>query len=224
MKLIVFDIDDTLTKSECQHQLAYVNTMKEFGITKINQAWSEYEHHTDSYILKVNFEANLKKDFDFGFVEKFESRMTQILLTLKQVSEIAGARDCITSFSKRSDYAIAFATGSLLQLALIKLNQAEIYFNEQLVVGSNSVFSREEIVQGAINQAKLFHQVEHFEQIISVGDGIWDLNTARNLGLHFIGIGNKNLHDFKQARIQYHIEDWKEFSLETMEQKFGIKR
>jgi len=223
MKLIVFDIDDTLTKSEYQHQLAYVNTMKEFGITKINQVWSEYEHHTDSYILKVNYEANLKKDFDFEFLGRFETRMTQILLTLKQVSEIDGARDCITNFSKRSDYAIAFATGSLLQPALIKLNQAEIDFDEQLVVGSNSVFSREEIVQGAINQAKLFHQVEHFEQIISVGDGIWDLNTARNLGIHFIGIGKKNLNDFNQASIQYHIEDWKEFSLKTMEQKFGIR-
>ena len=35
MNLIVFDIDDTLAKSEYQHQLAYVNAMKEFGITEL---------------------------------------------------------------------------------------------------------------------------------------------------------------------------------------------
>ena len=58
MNLIVFDIDDTLTKSEYQHQLAYVNTMKEFGITDINENWREYTHHTDSYILKKNYENN----------------------------------------------------------------------------------------------------------------------------------------------------------------------
>ena len=34
--LIVFDIDDTLTKSEVQHQHAYVETMNYFGIKKIN--------------------------------------------------------------------------------------------------------------------------------------------------------------------------------------------
>ncbi len=37
MNLIVFDIDDTLTKSEYQHKLAYVNTMKEFGINKMKK-------------------------------------------------------------------------------------------------------------------------------------------------------------------------------------------
>ena len=54
--LIVFDIDDTLTKSEDQHQTAYVSTMHHFGITNINQNWKTYLHHTDSYILKENYE------------------------------------------------------------------------------------------------------------------------------------------------------------------------
>lgn len=223
MKLIVFDIDDTLTKSEYQHQLAYVNTMKELGITNINQNWSEYQHHTDCYILKVNFESNLSEDFGFEFVEKFERRMTEILLTLNTVSEITGAKDIVKKLSDSSDYGIAFATGSFLKPALIKLNQAGIDYDEKLVVGSNACFSREEIVQSAISQAKSYHQVDRFENIISVGDGIWDLNTAKNLGLHFIGIGNKNFNDFIQAGIQYHIEDWKVFSLETMEQEFNIE-
>ena len=85
MNLIVFDIDDTLTKSEYQHQLAYVNAMKAFGISKINSNWKEYEHHTDSYILKGNYENNLSDSFDFSFVSKFEIKMTELILSLSSL-------------------------------------------------------------------------------------------------------------------------------------------
>ena len=82
MNLIVFDIDDTLTKSEDQHQFAFVNTMKEFGISKINQNWKDYEHHTDSFILKENYENNLDEKFDFPFIPNFEKKMTEDIDTV----------------------------------------------------------------------------------------------------------------------------------------------
>lgn len=75
MNLIVFDIDDTLTKSECQHQLAYVNALKEIGITEINQNWKDYQHHTDSYILIVNYENNFADKFDWNLINNFENEL-----------------------------------------------------------------------------------------------------------------------------------------------------
>jgi beta-phosphoglucomutase-like phosphatase (HAD superfamily) len=223
MNLIVFDIDDTLTKSEYQHQLAYVNTMKEFGITKINQNWREYEHHTDSYILKKNFENNLSGKFDFTFIDDFENRMTELILSLKKVSEIKGAKNIINYFNDKTDYVISFATGSLLKPAFIKLNQSGIRYNTELVVGSNGIYEREGIVEKAIEKAKDFHKVSSFDNIISVGDGIWDLKTARNLGLHFIGIGMKNYSGFEKENVKVHIKDWSEFDLTQAEEKLGIK-
>lgn len=223
MNLIVFDIDDTLTKSENQHQLAYVNTMKEFGISKINQNWKEYTHHTDSYILKENYENNLPNIFDFSFIEDFESRMTELILDLPKVSEIKGAKAMIDFLTNETNYAISFATGSLLKPAFEKLNQAGINFEEQLVVGSNGIFEREGIVQESIERAKAFYKVDSFDAIISVGDGIWDLKTAQNLGLHFIGIGMKNYPDFKKENVKIHIEDWTSFSLIKAEERLGIK-
>jgi len=222
MNLIVFDIDDTLTKSEYQHQLAYVNTMKEFGITTINQNWSEYKHHTDSYILKKNYENNLAEKFDFSFIHDFENRMTELILSLEKVSEINGAKNIINYFNGKTNYAISFATGSLLKPALIKLNQSGIKYKAELVVGSNETYEREGIVEKAIKKAKDFHQVTSFENIISVGDGIWDLKTAQNLGLHFIGIGMKNYADFNDENIKVHIKDWHDFDLNEAEQKLGI--
>lgn len=224
MNLIVFDIDDTLTKSEDQHQLAYVNAMKEFGILEINQNWKEYEHHTDSFILKENYENNLDEIFDFSFIPKFESRMTELILSLDKVSEISGAKNIVDFFTKKTNYAISFATGSLLKPAFIKLNQAAIEYDENLVVGSNEIYEREGIVKMAIEKANKHYGVQSFDEIISVGDGIWDLKTARNLGLYFIGIGMKNYADFQKENVKVHIKDWNEFDLELTEQKLGIKQ
>ncbi len=222
MNLIVFDIDDTLTNSEYQHQWAFVKAMKEFGISEINQNWIEYKHHTDSYILKENYENNHADKFDFSFIQDFEKRMTQLILGLKTASEIKGAKQILNFITNESDYAISFATGSLLEPAFIKLDQVGIEYHKELVVGSNEIYEREGIVKMAIEKSREFHNVKSFENIISVGDGIWDMTTARNIGVNFIGIGMENYQDFKNAQIKVHIKDWHEFDLKQAEQKLGI--
>lgn len=223
MNLIIFDIDDTLTKSEFQHQLAYVNTMKEFGFKVINEEWKTYAHHTDSFILKENYLQNFDNTFDFTFIDGFEKRMTKILESLPAVSEIEGAKEAVAYFSRRNDYAICFATGSLLQPALLKLNQAEFVYHPALVTGSNQHFKREEILEQSIQKAKVHYNIRSFRNIISVGDGIWDLKTARNLGVYFLGIGMKNFDDFKKEEIKAHIKDWNGFDMDQIEKEFGLK-
>ena len=220
--LIVFDIDDTLTKSENQHQEAYVNTMIDFGITKINQDWKSYPNVTDSHILKLNYEANFNKEFKLSFIPDFEKRMTDRMLTLAKTEEIKGASKIVDFFMKETDYAICFATGSLLQPALIKLTQANINFVPDLVEASNTIYTRENIVKSAIKKAKSYFQVKEFEKIISVGDGIWDLKTARNLGVHFLGIRDKNLADFKRENIKSHITDWDNFDFNKIQTELEI--
>lgn len=220
--LIVFDIDDTLTNSENQHQLAYVNTMVDFGITDINKNWKSYENVTDSYILKENFEANFKKDFDLSFISDFEDKMTELFLKLPKTTEIKGAKRIVDFFMKETDYAICFATGSLLKPAFIKLEQAKINFVPALIAASNNIYTRENIVTLAINKAKDYFQVHDFENIISVGDGIWDLKTARNLGIHFLGIRNKNLVDFQEENIKSHIVDWENFDFQKIKKALKI--
>ena len=220
--LIVFDIDDTLTKSENQHQEAYVKTMIDFGITEINQDWKSYPNVTDSHILKLNYEANFNKEFELSFIPEFEKRMTERMLALNKTEEIKGASKIVDFFMNETDYAICFATGSLLKPALIKLEQANINFVPDLVEASNTIFTREEIVKSAIEKAKNYFGVATFKNIISVGDGIWDLKTARNLGIHFLGIRDKNLQDFKQNNIKSHITDWTNFDFNKIQTELEI--
>jgi phosphoglycolate phosphatase-like HAD superfamily hydrolase len=220
--LIVFDIDDTLTKSERQHQSAYVNAMRHFGMSQINQDWKCYRNVTDSYILKVVYEQNFQKSFPLEMILDFEERMTSEMLTMQETEAILGANSAVQYFLNETDYAICFATGSLHRPAMLKLEQAKINFTPELVEASNTIYTREDIVRSAMLKAKDYFQVDEFDQIISVGDGIWDMKTAKNLGVHFLGIRDKNLEDFQKEGIKSHITDWMDFDFEQIKTELGI--
>lgn len=215
MHLIVFDIDGTLTDSEYQHQTAYVETMKAIGISNINSNWKSYTHHTDSYILNENYKANFNKDYDPQQLPNFETQMTNAMYKLPSVKAIFGATKILDDLRLIKGYAIAFATGSFRAPALLKLQQAQLWHDEALLATANNHLTREAIVSDAITKAKSFYNEDAFEEIISVGDGIWDLYTARNLNLHFIGVGLKHKAVFKKENIPVYTIDWKNFNFET---------
>jgi len=221
--LIVLDIDDTITKSEYQHQYAFTDAMKYFGINKINTNWEEYTHMTDSFILKENYETTKKKPFSFSLIEGFENVMTDTITKLDPVKEVPGAKSAVTSILENTNYGVCFATGSLWRPAMLKLTQTSIPLYENLVKGSNTYYSREEIVRSAILSAKHHYNVSKFENIISVGDGLWDLKTANNLGIHFIGIGEKNSQKFQAENIPLHISNWEGFDLKKSLKALGIE-
>ena len=50
--------------------------------------------------------------------------------------------------------------------------------------------SREDILRSAIAKAKKRYQQTSFARIVSIGDGLWDVRTARNLQFPFLGIGS----------------------------------
>jgi len=222
MNLIVFDIDDTLTCSENQHIDAYTSAMRHFGIHEINENWKSYTHHTDSYILRINFENNLDEFFSLSFIESFEKVMTEKMKISKPVAEIKGAANFVNYLREEKGYAVAFATGSLLKPALMKLEQAGIWHHPALVASSNQTYDREGIVKDAVERAKAFYKVDQFDHIISIGDGLWDLKTAQNLGVHFIGVGRKNKADFDQFQLKTYTENWSNFDFEATEKAFKI--
>lgn len=214
MNLVVFDIDGTLTNSEFQHQTAYVEAMKDIGITDINDDWKTYAHHTDSFILNENYKANFNQDFDPFLLPAFETKMIEVMRNMNPVKEIKGAHELLDHLIQKN-YALAFATGSLKAPALLKLEQAKLWHVESLIATANDHITREAIVKDAIAKAKSYYQEETFDAIISVGDGLWDLQTARNLNLHFMGVGPKHEATFKKENIPIYNKDWKNFNFEA---------
>ncbi|WP_053002154.1 HAD family hydrolase [Kordia jejudonensis] len=107
-------------------------------------------------------------------------------------------------------------TGSLLKPVLFKLNAANIRFEEELLVTSTHYFTREEIVHASIVKAKNYFNVNHFKRVISLGDGVWDVKTANNLGLEFIGIGKDNREKLAAKGAKIHFTHFKEFELKLL--------
>lgn len=46
-------------------------------------------------------------------------------------------------------------------------------------------------MMNCIAKAQEHYRVDQFSKVVSIGDGIWDINTAKSLKLPFIGVGDK---------------------------------
>lgn len=204
-RLAIFDIDGTLTDSIAVHQTAFVQLLERSGINTANTNWAGYKHHTDHYIYKcICEEASVNCDH-----KQFEAGLQQLMVdatVTERIQEIQGAKRFLQMLQD-SNYAIVFATGSYMQPALLKLQQAGIPHLPELVVACNDTESREDIVSAAMQLARTHYRMPEPLRTISFGDGLWDLLTAQNLGIEFTGIGSKPLHEHGAKHMFVHFDD-----------------
>lgn len=193
--LAVFDIDGTLTDSVQQHQAAFVQALEAFGFTGFSTDWGGYRHHTDRYIFKTIFERQMARRMQQADLEYFGALLHDRLSLLTKdlpVTEIRGAGAYLQYLSSNGSD-IVLATGSLLAPALLKLHQAGIGYIPSLVVTSDGICSRDELVVSAIATAQEHYRVAKYDAVWSFGDGRWDYETACKVQAGFIGIGNEAL-------------------------------
>ena len=206
--LIVFDIDDTLTKTATAHQEAFNRALKTIGIQEHGFDLNTFTHHTDSFISKEIYEKTSGKKFSNELKDKFENSLWN---DIKQqaIQEVEGARAFVHHISKVKQIKFCFATGSLRRPAIHKLLTCGIPFHEEIVVASDDHYRREDIIKEVIRHSKKHYHIDHFDHKISMGDGIWDLKAAKNLGLEFIGIGEKNKEIMLENGMVHHFEDFR---------------
>lgn len=215
-KLIIFDIDGTLIDSVKGYHEVICKAMNALGILKVDTNFDALTHHTDSFALKYNYENFFKQPMPKSLLDQFETQIVYYLkLQKQQTKAIKGAKNMLESLSN-SGFAIAFATGSLPAAAIYKMQQANLPINPQVLTTSKTSFTRDGFVQEAITQAKNFYKIADFEQIIAVGDGVWDLQTAQNLKLEFIGIGTKHKKAMLANGMQHWHENFETFTVPTL--------
>ncbi|WP_196892447.1 HAD family hydrolase [Aureivirga marina] len=212
MKLIVFDIDGTLTDSIPIYKKIYREVIASLGIENYNKDFDGYKHHSDAYIAKEIYETATGKTFTKEKLNELENLLYE-KITHYDFQEIKGAKEVIEHLRKDKTIGICFATGSLEKTAAYRLKCIGIDFQDGELVGSNNFYAREEIVSKAIENAKEIYKVDLFEEIISVGDGLWDLKTANNLKIDFIGIGNVNKEILEENGMKKHFETMERFEI-----------
>lgn len=208
--LIVFDIDGTLTDSVTLHQAGFIDALKKLGIAEIDEDFHSYKHHTDLYIARTIYESALEKHFDTGMIALFEDNLYNSIAA-GDMQEIKGAKQFVDFIEKETSFGVCYATGSMYRPAQFKLGKIDIDFDPMQLVASNHSEERAIIVQAAIDNAYRYYNAAHFDRIISFGDGLWDLQTAQQLHLEFVGIGAKNKAALEAAGMQLHLDDYRTF-------------
>ncbi len=206
MNLIVFDIDGTVTDSVEAHHQAFKESLCAIGMKKSTREFKTFKHYTDTFIAKEIYEAETQSEFTAEKFIQFELELTRRLCGMNHL-EIKGAKSLIEKLSSQPDFGFCFATGSLRRAAECKLKSANIPFQEWQLVAADNILERENIVSQAIKNAKLHYKQTHFERIIALGDGLWDLQTAKNLGLEFIGVGETNKSTLVENGAEFIVND-----------------
>ena len=96
--------------------------------------------------------------------------------------------------------------------ALMKLRAAKIDIDGVPAAYAEDGLSREEILQAAVSQSLEQYPLRSFGKIVSIGDGLWDVRTARRLNFTFLGVGcGKSAAMLHQAGAKHVIENFADY-------------
>ncbi|YCM43229.1 HAD family hydrolase [Verrucomicrobiaceae bacterium 227] len=191
MKLVIFDIDGTLTQTNQVDSGCFIAAIKEvLGVAEFETDWTRYQYVTDSGIAQEI--SHRYRDRPISGTE-IKALQASTLDQLKQqpdsaFAEIPGARSFLEHLENSPEYAVAFATGANEASARYKLATAGFTIDGIPLASSSDAVVREHIMLRAMDRAAQRHGVP-FTEITYFGDAIWDINASANLGWRFIGIG-----------------------------------
>jgi phosphoglycolate phosphatase-like HAD superfamily hydrolase len=195
MKLVMFDIDGTLTQTYQADETCFVQALRQvFGFTDINTDWASYPHCSDSGILEVLFRTRLGRSPLPAEISNFQAHFVSLLTAATLVqpfNPIAGARDFLCRLTGNSALAVSLASGAWECSARFKLASAGLDFPQIPAAFSDDAHAREAIMQASLVRAAQSHFRDSFDSVIYIGDGVWDARAARNLGFPFIGISHE---------------------------------
>ena len=198
MKLLVFDIDGTLSATNAVDQECFAAAMSEtLGVAEIDTDWSSYPHATDTAIAAELFQRRHGRSAATHELESAK-RLFETLLKRRRQAEpdafraVPGAREALEHLANGAGYAICLATGAWLGSAAIKLEAMALAPGAFPLASSDDGYTRQQIVKTAIDRAREHYAQDGFERVVCIGDGAWDVATARDLGFAFVGIGGES--------------------------------
>jgi phosphoglycolate phosphatase-like HAD superfamily hydrolase len=197
MKLVVFDLDGTLTATSSVDEMCFVQAFADsLNIHRLSTNWLDYEHATDTAVTSQAFLKQFGREPESAEISKVVERFVELLsrhhdLDSALFAEVPGASAFLTELHENAEWSIALATGGWKRSAEFKIRAAGLPLANFPAAFAEDGPSREAIVQTAIDRASTWYQCREFERIVSVGDAVWDIKTARQLNLPFLGVADE---------------------------------
>lgn len=196
--ILVLDIDGTLTDSVALHQRAFLGAMQALALPALDTDWSAYPHHTDTGILRHALACNGRPEpsaaqlaaFERDLARRFHAELRAVAAPkpAAPISEIRGAVAFVRSLED-SDWAVVLATGGVRAVSGLKLEAAGIPYADAALFTASEEPARDALVARAVAWARQTYPDTREGWVVSMGDGLWDLKVARQLGLRFLGVG-----------------------------------
>lgn len=194
MKLVMFDMDGTLTDSFSLDENCYVRAIERaLGLKDVVTEWETYTHASSSFCLE-----EIVRRARGTAPTAVESRAVQAALVAlmdeiartrgRCTREIPGAAACLRRL-RELGYGIAIASGDWEATARHKLAAAKIALDDLPFAFCDVAHARTEIMRTALARAQRHYGCDEFERIVYVGDGAWDVRACRELGWPLVGIG-----------------------------------
>lgn len=198
-RLAVFDIDGTLTDTNAVDDDCFVRAVADTlrldasALDARTMDWSNAPHVTDSALLGWLCEQHCDRPLRDGEADATIHRLLDLMhaelaSNPARFRPIAGAADAFRPL-RGIGWEIAFATGAWEASARLKLAAAGLDSADYVLASSSDAPTRTEIMELAVRRAARFG-AEEFNRIVSIGDGLWDVRAARELGWPFVAIAS----------------------------------
>jgi phosphoglycolate phosphatase-like HAD superfamily hydrolase len=192
-RLAIFDIDGTLTDTNGVDDDCYRTTIADtLGVAESAIDWSGAAHVTDSEIFRWLCTVHRRGEPSADEMARARSQFVdRLCVQLEQApgrfTAILGASTMLGNIADRG-WSIAVATGGWGPSARIKLRVADLTIDDAVFACADDARSRGDIVRLARERAEAFYR-RRFDRVVSIGDGVWDVHTAIELDMPFVGIG-----------------------------------
>ena len=217
MKLVVFDLDGTLTRTVAVDADSYVRAFADvFGMAGIDTDWSRYRDYTDGGIAREIFESRRGRKPTPAEMERLISRFTSLLAEAGRqdpslFSPVAGAGEALRRLEADGSFRVAIATGCWLASARLKLDLAGLRLAHLPIATSDDALERAAILKLAMERAGK-PAGGRWEKQVYVGDGVWDVRTTRLLGFPFLGVGEgAKLERMRAEGARHFIPDFRDY-------------
>lgn len=187
MKLVMFDMDGTLTDSFAIEENCYVRSIEDaLKIPDVRIDWHAYPHTSSAYCLDTVVQQSLGRRPTPTEAHAVQARMIEIMDETtrrngRRTRAIPGAPQAVGELL-RLGYGVAIASGDWEATARHKLASGGIPFENLPAAYSDVAYARTAIMQAALARAAAHYGCASFERIVYVGDAPWDVRACRELG------------------------------------------